>query len=282
MSLWYTETYNDRTRTAVKVTKTLFSAETPFQTVEIFDTEQYGRTLALDGLFQTSEGEEHLYHEMLVHPAMTIAPAIKRVLIVGGGDGGTAREILRHPGVEQVVMVEIDGVVVEACREHMPKLNNGAFEDPRLELRIEDAVKYVAEAEAESFDVVILDGSDPVGPSEGLFGKSFHEGVRRLLTPQGVFAVQSESPILFRDIFVELVKLMRAVFPKAAPCFGNVPLYGGAGWSWTVASKDAALDFRAPKAERLAHVEAGCKHYNGDIHQAAFAMPNEIKALLDA
>ncbi|MFN3199271.1 MAG: polyamine aminopropyltransferase [Bradymonadia bacterium] len=281
MSLWYTETYNDRTRTGVRVTETLFSAESAFQTIEVFDTPQYGKVLVLDGLFQTSEGEEHLYHEMLVHPAMTVAPKIERVLVIGGGDGGTAREVLRHPGVQQVVMVEIDPMVVEACKTHMPALNDGAFEDPRMTLRIEDAVKYVAELAPGTFDVAILDGSDPVGPSEGLFNRSFHESVKRALTDEGVFAVQSESPIIFKDVFVELVQLMAEVFPQAKPCFGNVPLYGGAGWSWTVASMNPELDLLAPRADRLEHIVARCKHYNADIHRGAFAMPNNIRAMLE-
>ena len=169
MTDWFTEDYRGEYRTSIRVDRTLHRSESAFQTIDVFEAPYFGKVLALGGFFQTSTADEHHYHEMIVHPAMVIAPRIRRVLVIGGGDGGTAREVLRYPGVERCVMVEIDRAVVDACRAHMPELSAGAFDDPRLELRFEDGVRYVAEADVAPFDVLILDGSDPLGPSEGLF-----------------------------------------------------------------------------------------------------------------
>ncbi len=276
MSLWYYETFDDRIRFGLRVERTLFAKRSDYQFVEVFETVELGKTLAIDGIYMTSEGDEHYYHEMLVHPAMVTVPGAKRVLIIGGGDGGTAREVLRHPTVDKVVMVEIDSVVVDACKAHMPTL--GSWDDPRLELLIGDGIAYVKQSDVEPFDVILLDGSDPVGPAEGLFNKDFYEGVSRLLRPNGVFALQSESPMIQRPVFLDVVKTLRELFKTAQPYFGPVLLYGGAQWSWTFATN--AVDPMAIDDAQLAHIEAGCKYYNRDIHRGAFALPNDLKRLL--
>lgn len=275
MSLWYTETYDDRVRFGLKVGRTIFRERSDFQTVDIFETEMFGRALALDGVYQTSEGDEHYYHEMLTQPALVTAKTLSRVLVIGGGDGGSVREVLRHPEVEKVTMVEIDRMVVEACREHLSICD--VWDDPRLEIRYEDGVAYVNDSD-ERFDVILVDGPDPVGPAAGLFENPFYQACKQKLAEGGVMAVQSESPIYMPDDFTRVVRTMREVFPYVAPYLAPVPLYASAIWSFTYAS--TGVQPRDIVPERLARVEAQTKYYNGDIHRAAFALPNEIKRKL--
>jgi spermidine synthase len=278
MAFWYDETFEDAVRTGLKVRETLYSGESPFQKIEILDTRHFGRTLVLDGIFQTSERDEHYYHEMLVHPAMVTAPSIRSVLVIGGGDGGTVREVLRHPGVERAVMVEIDRQVVEACKEHLSSIGT-AWDDPRLELVFEDGVAHVAEAAEGAYDVILLDGSDPVGPSEGLFNAGFYADCARVLAVDGVFALQSETPVLFHDVFLEIQRTLRRSFRRVRPYIGSVPLYGTGMWTWTFASRGVdpmeILDDRAERVEKTA------RYYNREIHRAAFALPNELRRELE-
>ncbi|MEM9487592.1 MAG: polyamine aminopropyltransferase [Myxococcota bacterium] len=276
MALWYDENYDGQVRYGVRVSRTLFDGQSDFQRVEVVDTPAYGRVLIIDGIFMTSERDEYLYHEMISHPALVTAPSVKRVLIIGGGDGGPAREVLRHDGVAEVVMVEIDEVVVAACKEHMPAL--GAWADPRLEVRIGDGIAYVKEAEVEPFDVVLLDGTDPVGPGKGLFNSDFFRGVKRVLAPGGVFAMQSESPFQMREVFLEIQHTLSDIFAVVAPYFGSVPLYSAGPWSWTYASDSA--DPTAINSARVTAVEDGCQYYNRDIHRAAFVLPSGLRRVL--
>ena len=277
MTDWIEETFADRTRFAVRVTRRLHSARSRFQAIEVVETAAFGRVLVLDGVFQTSERDEHVYHEMLVHPAMVVAPTIRRVLVVGGGDGGTVREVLRHPGVERCVMVEIDREVVDASRRHLPSIGT-AWDDPRLELTIADGVEYVRGADPGSFDVVILDGSDPIGPSKGLFDRAFYEGCRRVLAPGGLFAAQSGSPFLTPALFSAIVGTLAAVFGHAAPSIAAVPLYSAGPWSFTLAS-DRPVPGQADD-DRVAAIEDGCRYWNRDIQAAAFVLPRDVRRSL--
>lgn len=271
--LWYDEIFDNRVRFGLRVKETLFRQQSDYQLVEIVNTVAFGRTLMIDGVYMTSEGDEFYYHEMVTHPAMTTAKKIGRVLIIGGGDGGTAREVLRHPEVEKLTMVEIDGVVIEASKKHLRE-NFGAWNDPRFELIVGDGIKYVADAEENSFDVVLLDGTDPVGPAKGLFNESFYRDVHRLLKPAGVFALQSESPVFMLDTFLEIQEILGKVFKLVKPYFGPVPIYAAGPWSWTYASDEA--DPFAIVNERAERVEAVTKEYNRDIHRGAFALPNRF------
>jgi spermidine synthase len=275
---WYDEVFEDRIRFGLKVREHLYSARSPFQEIEIIDTEPFGRTLVLDGVFMTSEADEFYYHEMLVHPALNTAPRIARVLVIGGGDGGAVREVCRHPEVQRVVMVEIDRMVVEACREYLPAVGT-AWNDPRLEIRFEDGVRYVREAAVEPFDVILVDGSDPAGPAEGLFDEAFYRGCERLLTSNGVLALQSESPVLFREVFAEIVSVLRRVFGRAHPYLGSVPLYAAGMWTWTYATR--SIDPMDLVDERVERIESETRYYNREIHEAAFALPNNVKRLID-
>jgi len=274
---WFDEVFRDRVRFGVRIERFVHSERSDHQRIDVFDTRQFGRVLALDGILQASEADERTYHEMLVHPAMVTAASISRVLVIGGGDGGSVREILRHPEVEHVVMVEIDRRVVEVCREHLPSIGT-AWNDSRLDLRFGDGVAFVQEANEARFDVVILDGSDPVGPSGGLFDRDFYRGVKRCLRPGGTLALQSEPPEFYRDAFLNIQTALGKIFVHAAPYFGPVPLYAAGSMSWTLAGDD--LDPGAVQRDRLAYLEGVCRYYTEEIHHAAFAQPAWIRDAL--
>lgn len=277
MGLWYDETFDNHTRFGLRVKETLFSGQSPYQKVEVLDTVSFGRVLVLDHVFMTSEYDEFLYHEMLAHPVMTTAPHIERVLVIGGGDGGTVREVLRHSDVKQCVMIEIDQMVVDVCKEHLPGIGT-AWDDPRLDLRFIDGIDYVKSSDDDKYDVVLLDGTDPIGPGAVLFDESFYEGCKRMLAPGGVMGLQSESPLLMLDVFVETQHKLRKLFDEVHPYMGPVPLYGAGTWSWTWCS-DTGEPLRADPDRQAAIVE-GSKAYNPELHQAIFALPNYVKRAL--
>ena len=279
MGLWYDETYDDHTRLGLRVKETLFRDRSAYQTVEVIDTVGFGRVLVIDGVFMTSEYDEFLYHEMLTHPALTTAPDIARVLVIGGGDGGTVREVLKHPEVSECVMIEIDEMVVEASKEHLANIGT-AWSDPRLDVRFIDGIDYVKHSGDPKYDVVLLDGTDPVGPGAVLFDEAFYEGCKRMLTPRGVLALQSASPLLMMDVFVETQRKLRKRFAHVHPYLGPVPLYGTGTWSWTWCSDSGAPQETIP--ERQAAIAALTKAYNAELHGAVFALPNYVRAALDA
>ena len=277
MGLWYDETLDDHTRLGLRVKETLFSGRSSHQQIEVIDTVGFGRVLIIDKVFMTSEYDEFLYHEMLAQPALSTAPNIARVLVIGGGDGGTVREVLRHPDVKECVMVEIDEMVVNVSKEYLPGIGT-AWNDPRLDLRFIDGHEYVKQSTDEKYDVILLDGTDPIGPGAVLFDESFYACCKRMLTPEGVMALQSESPLLMMDLFVETQHRLRSLFSEVHPYLGPVPLYGTGIWSWTWCS-DTGEPLRAIRERQEAIVE-GSKAYNEELHQAVFALPNYVKRAL--
>ncbi|MCT0202835.1 polyamine aminopropyltransferase [Synechococcus sp. CS-603] len=260
--------------------RVIAETSSPYQRVTIIESERYGKGLLLDGCWMTAERQERHYHEPLVHPALCGAAAIERVLVIGGGDGGTARECLRHPGVQQLDLVEIDGQVVAWSQEHLPSLGAGCWSDPRLQLTVGDGIAWVAAAADASYDVVIVDGSDSAGPAEGLFNRAFFQHCRRILRPGGVFATQSESPEAFRSVHLETVRLLREVFRHADPLYGWVPMYPSGWWSWTFAASDGPR-YRQPDAARAASVAEGCEIWSPRWQRGAFeAVPAGIERAL--
>ncbi len=277
MSIWFDEVFDDVCRFGLAIKEKLFSGRSRYQQVEVMDSEGFGRVLTIDGMFMTSERDEYFYHEMLVHPVLASAPSIRRVLVIGGGDGGTVREVLSYKEVEQVVMVEIDEMVVNVSKELLGNIGT-AWDDERLTVLIADGIDYVRNAADGSFDVILLDHSDPVGPAEGLFNEAFYQGCKRLLGDRGVFCLQSESPIIQRPTFVEVCQTLKGVFREVRPYFGTVPIYPTGAWSWTFASNGPSpFDINE---DRAAFQEGRCRHYNRDIHRGAFAVPNELKPLI--
>jgi spermidine synthase len=275
---WRDEVYQQQVRYGLRTTRTLYDRRSDYQRIEVIESEAMGNVLVIDGVFMTSERDEHYYHEMIAHPAMVSCRSPRRVLIIGGGDGGTSRRVLQHARVERLTMVEIDHCVVEASREHLPGL--GAWDDPRLELRIGDGIDFCRTAAPGSHDVVILDGTDPVGPARGLFDAAFYRSVAALLAPGGAFVLQSQSPFLSREVFVDIQRTLRQSFARVAPYFGPAPLYAAGTWSFTHASADTdPLDIDPIRA---AAVEPLCRYYNSDIHRAAFAVPTGLRRMLAA
>ncbi|MCP9795561.1 polyamine aminopropyltransferase [Synechococcus lacustris] len=255
--------------------------QSAFQRVSIIESKRYGKGLLLDGCWMTAEGQERHYHESLVHPALCGAETIDRVLVIGGGDGGTARECLRHGSVQELHMVEIDGLVVDWSKQHLPSLGGGCWTDPRFQLSVGDGIAWAAAAADASYNVVIVDGSDPAGPAEGLFNRAFFENCRRILKPGGVFATQSESPEAFRQVHIDTVKLLREVFGYADPMYGWVPMYPSGWWSWTFAATDGAR-YRQVQADRAAAIAAGCEIWSPRWQRGAFdAIPAFMERALN-
>ncbi|MFL0747233.1 MAG: polyamine aminopropyltransferase [Prochlorococcus sp.] len=249
----------------------------PFQRITVIESNRYGKGLLLDGCWMTAEHQERHYHEALVHPALCSANKLERVLVIGGGDGGTARECLRHHEVQHLDMVEIDGRVVELSKQHMPSLGGHAWSDPRLHLYLEDGIAWTTNAAEASYDVVLVDGSDPSGPAEGLFNEAFFKQCRRILRPGGVFASQSESPEAFKQIHIDTVRLIREVFGHADPLYGSVPMYPSGWWSWTFAAVDGPR-YRNPLPARAAAISTSCEIWSPRWQQGAFeAIPAFIE-----
>ncbi|MDQ3072355.1 MAG: polyamine aminopropyltransferase [Bacteroidota bacterium] len=262
----------------------LYRKQTPYQKVEVFESYAYGKLLAIDNMVMVTERDEHAYHEMIVHVPMLTHKNVKKVLVIGGGDGGTVREIFRHKGVEEVVMVEIDEAVVEASRQHLPQLTT-ELDNPKLRLIIGDGIKYVVESPSEAFDLVIVDSSDPVGPAEGLFSKEFFENAHRILKPGGLLVGQSESPRFHVKAFQELFRVYADVFGKdKVHCYLIfISTYPTGMWSFCYLSKGETHpihSFDRKLAEDFAN-DQKLNYYNEDIHSAAFALPTFVKKLLN-
>ncbi|MFO0745364.1 MAG: polyamine aminopropyltransferase [Myxococcota bacterium] len=277
MALWYDEVHDDAMRFGLKVERTLFMGTSDFQKVAVVETAAFGRALLLDDLWMTSERDEYIYHELIAHTTCAVVPKLERVLVIGGGDGGTVREVLRHPEVRRVDLVEIDGMVVEASKAWLRHIGS-AWEDPRLHVTIGDGIAFVKEAalpDGLPYDVVIVDGSDPTGPAVGLFNEDFYRGCKRVMGERAVFITQSESPIAHLDVHLDMIRTIRNVFGAAHPLYGTVPLYPTGSWSWTWAAT-GGVDRFAVNPERAARIEADARYWNRDIHRGAFAVPTHV------
>lgn len=275
MSVWFEENWGGSSRVSMRVDRHLYHAESPHQVIDVFQTADHGTVLALDGIPQASTEDEFYYHEMLVHPAMVAAKHAERVLVLGGGDGGSAREALRYDSVERVTMVELDEMVTRACQKHLGL--DVPWDDPRLDLRFADAVGFVEGYSAAPYDVVIVDSTDPSHASAALFGEKFYRECRRIMSPGGVMAAQSASPHAMPRDFLRIVRGLRSVFETAEPLFAPMPLYTAGYWSYTMATDGALVAL----PERVEFIEPRCRYYNGDVHQAAFVKSNAIHLLFN-
>jgi spermidine synthase len=281
---WVTDS-NGKVALSIKIAgDRLFHEQSPFQTVEVFDTPGNGKMLTIDRMVMCTEKDEAAYHEMLVHVPMFTKRDVRDVLVIGAGDGGTIRELVRHPQIEKITMVEIDEVVVRASKQFFPTISV-ALDHPKLNLLIDDGIKFVAAAAAESYDLVIIDSSDPVGPSEGLFSKSFYQDVQRILRPTGAVAIQSESPAFYPGPFQDLNRCLKEVFgADFVQCYlVFITMYPTGLWSLTYCSKQGAhpvRDFDRAAAEKFAAQES-LHYYNPDLHRAAFCLPNYVQRAIN-
>ncbi len=270
-NLWAIEVHNGIVSLGFKVEKTLFTGQSRFQKVDILKTAEHGIVLMNDGLFMLSEKDEFVYHEMIAHVPMFVHPCPKKVLVIGGGDGGAVREILKHPQTEKVVLVEIDELVVNACRKYMPFVS-AALDDPKVRIIIDDGVKYAAKTK-EKFDVILVDSTDPVGPSKPLFDKAFYKNVAGLLGPEGILVTQAESPFYDRHIQGPMLMNQRSFFKKLHLYLYTTITYPGGLWAFSFAS-DRLCPVGDFDPERADASNISTRYYNSRIHIAAFALPN--------
>ncbi|NDY43235.1 polyamine aminopropyltransferase [Dissulfurirhabdus thermomarina] len=272
MELWYTERHLPDAGLTLRVRETLYTGRSAFQSIEVLDTPAFGRMLLLDGLVMLTERDEFVYHEMIAHPALFTHPAPRDVLVVGGGDGGTVREVLKHGGVRRVVLCEIDEMVVEVARRFFPEVASGLSGDPRVEIAFEDGARYV-EAHPGAFDVILVDSTDPVGPAEALFAEAFFRGCRGALREGGLLAAQCESPYYHLDVIRRVRSgLAAAGFPVVRFYTGGIPTYPSGTWCWVMASlgPDPVRDFDAARA---AAAGLATRYYSPGLHAGAFALP---------
>ncbi|MAD91083.1 MAG: spermidine synthase [Pseudoalteromonas sp.] len=273
---WFTE-ISDRDGSAfsLRINKKLDEIQSPFQKVEMFETTDFGNLMIIDGCTMVSTRENFFYHEMMSHPALFSHPAPKNVVIIGGGDCGTLREVLKHPGVETVTQIDIDEVVTQMSLKYFPELcesNN----DPRATVMFDDGIKYMREAAPESIDVIIVDGTDPVGPGEGLFNHAFYTSCLNALRPGGIMIQQSESPLMHMPLLLEMRDAMKDVgFADLQTLPFPQPIYPSGLWSATMARKGENFDgFREEDAQ---NAQFDTEYYNVGIHKGTLATPNFMK-----
>ncbi len=273
--LWYTEPFDEGWRVAFRVRQTLFSGSSRYQQIDLFESESFGKVLVLDGMTMLTERDECGYHEMLVHLPMFTHPRPRRVLIIGGGDGGTLREVLRHPTVEEAVQVEIDREVIEVSKRFLPGLAS-AYEDPRATVVVGDGIAYVGECHEGSFDVVLVDSTDPVGPAEGLFEKGFYGECKRILRDGGIVTVQSGSPLFQPGVLRQVAGLFRDLFPLWCTYLSSVPAYGGP-WSFTLGSLGPDP---AEGPAREVNGVGNLRYYTPELHLGALALPRYVREIV--
>lgn len=275
------EPLNESTGFYIKASKQLGEWQTRFQRMQIYDTPHYGKLFRLDGFNMTSEKEEFVYHENLIHPALAAHAAPKKVLIIGGGDGGSSEEALKHPSVEQVTMVEIDADVIQVAKEHFRAVHQGVFDNPKLVVRVDDGMKFVRETQ-EKFDLIALDLNDPMGPAEALYSSEFFQQLRAALAPGGALALHIGSPVARPERVAQLAQRLNGVFRIVRPYTMYIPLYGS---QWAMAVCSDKLDPKAFTADEIdrrieARKLADLRYYNGETHEGVFALPNFVRDLV--
>jgi spermidine synthase len=280
MELWFTENHTDNVRFSIKVDKQLYSSQSDFQRIDIFESKEFGRFLTLDGYMMLTEKDEFIYHEMMVHVPMSVHPNVKRVLVIGGGDGGTVRELSRYDYIESIDLVEIDEEVVEACKKYLKQTACG-FDDKRVKIYYDDGLKFVRKYVNE-YDLILVDSTDPFGPGEGLFTKEFYGNCCKALKEDGIMVNQHESPFYPNDAVAMQRAHKRIVesFPIARVYQAHIPTYPSGHWLFGFASKKYHpiddQDVARWKAQGLK-----TRYYNEQLHRGAFALPNYVEEMLE-
>ncbi|MCU0938906.1 MAG: polyamine aminopropyltransferase [Burkholderiaceae bacterium] len=262
--------------------KQLAAFESPYQRVEVYDTHQFGKLFRLDGRLMTSEGDEFFYHECMTHPALLAHPSPQSVLVIGGGDGGSTEEILKHPSVKRVVMAELDPAVIEVAREHLQAIHKGALDDPRLTIKIGDGFEFVKNC-SEKFDLVILDLTDPDTPAFHLYTEDFFRLCQRVLNPGGLMTMHLGSPVYQPATVKKNAAALRRVFKQVQPLSVFIPLYGSL-WCLAIASDTVNVRGLATESitQRLRERRiGGLRYYNAEMHGALFALPTFVRELTD-
>jgi spermidine synthase len=274
LSLWATEQQTEHMILSCRISNILHTEKTPFQELAVVDTHQYGRMLMLDNIIQTTVADEFVYHEMITHVALNTHPAPKRVLVIGGGDGGAVREIVKHASIEKVVHCEIDEAVVRVSKEYLPEISC-ALDNPKVEIIFDDGIKHVRENK-QTYDVIVVDSPDPIGPAEGLFSAGFYAELFASLKDDGLFVAQTESPFLNRDLIPRLYRDISSVFPITRLFLANVPTYPGGLWSFTMGSKK----YDPLEVDQRKIPVMDTRYYSPAIHQTCFVLPPFVQELV--
>ncbi len=279
MELWFTENHTPNVKFSIKVDRQLYSGRSEFQRIDMFDSKEFGRFLTLDGYMMLTEMDEFIYHEMITHVPMCVNPDAHDVLVIGGGDGGTVRELLRYPTIRHIDLVEIDELVVEVCRKYLPQ-TAGCLGDERVSIHYEDGLKYVRHAE-NAYDLIIVDSTDPFGPGEGLFTKEFYGNCFKALREDGIMVNQHESPFYQQDSYAMQRAHKRIVdsFPISRVYQAHIPTYPSGHWLFGFASKKRH-PVRDVNWVRWNALGLKTRYYNTQLHAGAFALPNYVEEML--
>lgn len=280
MEFWYSENHTDNVKFSIRVDKQLFSGKSEFQRIDIFESEEYGRFLTLDGFMMLTEKDEFVYHEMITHVPMAVHPCVKDVLVIGGGDGGVLRELVKYDTIERIDLVEIDKMVIDVCKEYLPSVAC-CFDDERLTVYYEDGLKYIRRC-ANMYDLIIVDSTDPFGPGEGLFTREFYGSCSNALREDGIMVNQHESAFYKNDAIAMQRAHKRIIesFPISRVYQAHIPSYPSGLWLFGFSSLKyhPVRDMNAKKWNSLG---IKTKYYNTNLHRGAFYLPNYIEELLE-
>lgn len=279
MELWFSEMHTQTVKLSIKTDKQLYTGNSQFQRIDVFESKEFGRFLTLDGFMMLTEKDEFIYHEMIVHTPMAVNPRIKNVLVVGGGDGGVARELCRYQTIENIDLVEIDEMVINVCKEYLPQTACG-FDDERVTVYNQDGLKYIRSCE-DKYDLIIVDSTDPFGPGEGLFTKEFYGNCYKALKEDGIMVNQHESPFYEEDAIAMQRAHKRIVecFPISRVYQAHIPSYPSGHWLFGFASKKYhPVDDLDEKKWNALNIRT--KYYNTKLHIGAFALPNYVWEML--
>jgi len=277
---WFTEKWAPDVHFSIQITENLHHEKTPYQNIAFYNSKTFGKFFTLDGIMMANEKDEFIYHEMIVHTPLSVNPSIKKVLVIGGGDGGSVRELVKYKSIDLIDMVEIDERVVRVCQEHF-KITSSGLTDPRVKLYFEDGLAFVKESK-KTYDLIIVDSTDPIGPGEGLFTLEFYQNCFRILSEEGILINQHESPYFDKES-KEMKRAhdkLKALFPIAKVYQAFIPTYPSGHWLFGFASKrlDPVKDF---SHSHISALGLTTKYYNSDLHSASFALPNYVKELLN-
>ena len=278
MNLWFTEEHTKNVRFSIRVNSHICSKKSKYQKIDIFESAEFGRIMTLDGYIMVTEKDEFIYHDMIVHVPMATNKDIKKVLLIGAGDGGAVRELMRYDSLEHVDLVEIDEEVVNVSREYLPSLSK-AFDDERVSLHFEDGLKFVRRRKNE-YDLIIVDSTDPFGPGEGLFTREFYGNCFNALTDNGILVNQHESPYYGNDAkaMIRMHDNIKKIFPVSRLYQAHIPSYPSGHWLFGFSSKGIdPLDFDADYWNSLG---IDTKYYNTELHKGCFALPNYVLKML--
>ncbi len=279
MELWYSENHTDKVRFSIKVDRQVFSGQSDFQRIDVFESEEFGRFLTLDGFMMLTEKDEFIYHEMITHVPMAVHPDARNILVIGAGDGGVVRELAKYDSIQKIDLVEIDKMVVDVCKEYLPK-TACCFDDPRVSIYYQDGMKFIRRCENQ-YDIIIVDSTDPFGPGEGLFTKEFYGNCYKALQEDGIMVNQHESP--FYDNDAEAMKRAHARIVKSFPVSrvyqAHIPTYPSGHWLFGFASKKVH-PLKDLNAARWNAFGLNTNYYNTNLHRGAFYLPNYVEKLL--